>query len=74
MTDVDGWADRFGGCPVCGRNEGYLKLNVFKSHWFKCDEHKTRWFAEEVCVDNLRLPTNYREVEPIVPSTDSPTV
>lgn len=31
----------FGGCPVCGKNDGYL--NVGRCHWFMCDEHKTKW-------------------------------
>jgi hypothetical protein len=33
--------DYFGGCPQCGRNDGYV--NVGKSHVFICREHKTKW-------------------------------
>jgi hypothetical protein len=30
--------DYFGGCPECGRQDGYL--NVGRSHFIICDEHK----------------------------------
>ena len=33
--------DYFGGCPQCGRNDGYV--NVYKTHVFICREHKTQW-------------------------------
>ena len=33
----------FGGCPHCGRDDGYL--NVEREHWFVCHEHKTKWRA-----------------------------
>ena len=33
----------FGGCPRCGRNNGYL--NDSRDHWFFCDRHKTKWRA-----------------------------
>jgi hypothetical protein len=38
MIKVD---DYFGGCPQCGRSDGYT--NVGKSHWFFCREHKAKW-------------------------------
>jgi hypothetical protein len=33
----------FGGCPHCGRGDDYL--NVGRSHWFVCREHKVKWLA-----------------------------
>ena len=35
-------ADYFGGCPKCGRNDGYL--DVSRDHWMVCHEHKVRWY------------------------------
>lgn len=34
--------DTFGGCPQCGRNDGFI--NVGRNHWFVCDLHKTKWW------------------------------
>jgi hypothetical protein len=31
----------FGLCPVCHETDGYL--NIGRSHWFYCIEHKKRW-------------------------------
>ena len=68
----------FGGCPKCGRNDGYL--NVGKSHWFVCDEHKTTWFvgsnlfsswreqSQEVWEENARQLSEYKDVEPLRPT------
>ena len=33
----------FGGCPTCGRTNGYL--NARWNHWFVCEEHRVRWYA-----------------------------
>jgi hypothetical protein len=33
--------DHFGVCPVCGKHDGYV--NVGRSHWFVCNEHKVKW-------------------------------
>jgi hypothetical protein len=33
--------DFFGGCPVCGRNDGFI--NIYQFHWFFCDQHKVKW-------------------------------
>jgi hypothetical protein len=33
----------FGLCPHCRNTDGYF--NAGSSHWFVCDEHKTRWFV-----------------------------
>ena len=35
--------DYFGGCPLCGKNVGYLNLGP--SHWFVCHEHRTKWWG-----------------------------
>ena len=42
MTEIT-TDEYFGGCPECGKNDGYL--NVGKDHVFICDEHKTAWCA-----------------------------
>ncbi len=31
----------FGGCPICGKNDGWR--NVGRSHWFVCNRHRTKW-------------------------------
>jgi hypothetical protein len=31
----------FGACPVCHGSDGYI--NIYKEHWFYCQEHKTKW-------------------------------
>jgi hypothetical protein len=31
----------FGLCPHCHKTNGYI--NVSRSHWFLCDEHKVKW-------------------------------
>jgi hypothetical protein len=35
--------DYFGLCPICHKDDGYL--NIGRSHWFYCKEHKKRWCA-----------------------------
>lgn len=35
--------DQFGNCPECGGNDGYR--NVYKQHFFYCNEHRTVWPA-----------------------------
>ena len=32
----------FGLCPVCHKTDGYI--NIGRSHWFLCEEHKTKWW------------------------------
>lgn len=71
--------DYFGGCPICGKNDGYL--NVHRVHWFICHAHRTRWNAGENLFRSWREQTEedwrlnwemiaeYQEVEP-VQSTD----
>ncbi len=65
----------FGGCPRCGKSDGYL--NVGRVHVFVCDEHRTAWsggvdmFSDwhlETQADwdaNARKLEDYKEVEPI---------
>jgi len=33
----------FGGCPECGKDDGYLNVN--RDHWFVCDVHKRKWWV-----------------------------
>jgi len=33
--------DYFGVCPKCHKNDGYI--NVGKSQWFYCKEHRACW-------------------------------
>ena len=67
----------FGGCPQCGRNDGYM--NIGREHWFVCNRHKTKWLIgsnlfsgwkdedEGVWTRNEYRLENYMEVEPIDP-------
>ncbi len=67
--------EHFGNCPECGRTDGYI--NVFKDHYFRCDEHKTVWFVgrnlysswrhetEEDWQHNRERLIDYRVVEPV---------
>ena len=69
----------FGGCPTCGKNDGYL--NVARDHWMVCHEHKARWLvgsnlfsswrdeSEEDWQRNEYRMNGYAEVEPISPET-----
>lgn len=46
---------RFGVCPQCARNDGYL--NIGSSHWFVCHEHKLKWCAGENLFRSWRQQT-----------------
>jgi hypothetical protein len=35
--------DYFGVCPVCRKCNGYI--NIGRSHWFYCKEHRVTWCA-----------------------------
>ena len=71
-------ADYWGGCPLCGKNDGYLNLG--RSHWFVCHEHRTKWcrgenlfstWREESPADwdeNWRRIGDYCEVAPAIRS------
>jgi hypothetical protein len=39
MSDHNDYAD----CPHCRNTDGYV--NAGRTHWFRCDEHKTMWCA-----------------------------
>lgn len=64
----------FGGCPLCGGNDGYLNLGA--AHWFICREHKTKWLIGENLFDSWMVQTvaqhisaervlsTFREVQP----------
>src|SRR5215472_2080732 len=74
----------FGGCPECGKTDGYL--NVGRDHWFFCKEHKTRWCAGANLFSGWRDETDdeqqkawdkaemdsFREVEPVLPERQEP--
>lgn len=74
---TDDGADYFGGCPSCGRNNGYL--NYHSDHWFVCREHRTRWLAgsnlfsdwreesEDDWRRNRAAIEDYADVEPVYP-------
>ncbi len=34
----------FGGCPHCGKTDGYITLND-DEHWFVCERHSARWYV-----------------------------
>ena len=69
----------FGGCPTCGKNDGYL--NFKRNHWMVCHKHKTRWWVgsnlfsswrEETETDwerNAQRMEGYAEVAPVSPDT-----
>lgn len=73
--------EHFGGCPICGRTDGYL--NVGRGHWFVCDAHKARWYAgynlfsswqdETEAEQRARFASveHYREATPVYPSPDA---
>lgn len=76
--------DYFGGCPRCGKNDGYLNLR--RAHIFICREHKTAWCAGENLFRSWRNETpetwernrrvlqteNYQLVEPLYPDVLPP--
>ena len=69
----------FGGCPHCGKNDGYI--NFGRNHWMVCDKHETRWCVgsnlfsswrdetEEDWEKNAQRMDGYTEVAPIAPET-----
>ena len=42
FPEVD-YSLRFGDCPKCGKNDGFVNLG--KEHWFICREHKMKWYG-----------------------------
>jgi hypothetical protein len=47
--------DYFGNCPQCRKNDGFL--NIGRSHWFICHEHKTKWCVGSNLFSNWRDET-----------------
>jgi hypothetical protein len=74
----------FGSCPVCGGNDGYI--NIGRSHWFRCDEHRAAWgfgsnlfssWKEQTREEQKRLydeigMSEYRIVEPLSEDENRP--
>jgi len=72
-------SDEWGNCPVCGY-EADEWLNVGRTHWLVCNEHKTKWtigsnlfssWHDETEQDWLRNQTRlaeYRGVVPVFPN------
>ena len=70
----------FGGCPECGETSGYV--NIERSHYGRCDEHKVYWpiganlfsswrqETEEDWQRNRELLGSYHEVAPIFPTPE----
>ena len=69
----------FGGCPECGKNDGYL--NTGRTHVFMCKTHRTSWIAGSNLFSSWRNETeaeqrakwdevgmeDFKRVEPIYP-------
>jgi hypothetical protein len=58
MSDDTGY---FGLCPTCHKTDGYL--NVGRSHWFVCDEHRTKWCAGANLFSSWREETEAEQRE-----------
>ncbi|MGA2499494.1 MAG: hypothetical protein ABSH20_17270, partial [Tepidisphaeraceae bacterium] len=64
-------------CPTCGKNDTYLNLG--RSHWFVCHQHRVRWCGGENLFSTWRYETeadwqenfeiigDYAEVKPVYP-------
>jgi|GEM_PF-3891133 len=71
----------FGVCPKCKKTDGYM--NIGKSHWFYCAEHKTTWCAGDNLLSSWQHETedeqrqqfdsiglgSFTEVKPLHPRT-----
>jgi hypothetical protein len=77
MNDDTTTVDYFGGCPTCGKNDGYL--NAGRTHVFYCREHKVSWIfganmfsswkdeTEEEQREKYKLIEDFERVEPLWP-------
>jgi hypothetical protein len=45
----------FGGCPQCGGTDGIV--NIGRSHWLHCSEHKVKWWVGSNLFDSWRHET-----------------
>ena len=69
--------DYFGGCPTCGKNDGYV--NAGSTHVFYCTEHRVSWIfganlfsgwrdeTEEEQREKYKLIEDFERVEPLWP-------
>lgn len=67
----------FGGCPFCGRSDGYM--NIGADHYGSCETHKTKWYfgsnlfscwrheTDEDWRRNEDILEDYLDVKPIHP-------
>jgi hypothetical protein len=67
--------DAYGGCPSCGRNDGYF--NDGPMHYFYCAKHRTKWLVGRNLFDSWRRESEeersqerrhfsgYKDVNPI---------
>jgi len=65
----------FGGCPCCGKTDGYFNLR--RNHFFVCHEHRVKWIVGENLFSSWRQETpddwernakrfsEYADVEPV---------
>jgi hypothetical protein len=70
----------FGGCPYCGRTDGFFNLR--RAHFFVCDEHRVKWYIGENLFGCWRQETpadwdrnaerygRYADVRPLMPSQE----
>ena len=80
MSDIvklPGIETKFGVCPECGLNDGYL--NIVKQHWYYCERHKYKWCAGEDLFSSWQEDTEqdwqknkhrlarYKKVKPVYP-------
>ncbi len=82
QPDTPSTDEYFGGCPTCGKSDGYS--NVGRNHWGSCDAHKVKWSIgsnlfsswhdedETVWQKNAERLSTYREVKPIYGHDDAP--
>jgi hypothetical protein len=61
-------ADYFGGCPECGKTNGYV--NVSRCHWFVCNQHKKRWCIGANLFSSWRYQTEAEQQELFAPVAD----
>lgn len=73
--DTDDGTSRFGGCPECGKCDGYY--NVRSDHWHFCHTHRTKWNVAANMFSSWRQETErdwernvsefegYRQVDPV---------
>ncbi len=80
-TEAEIDIEYFGGCRICGKNDGYLNLG--REHWFVCHTHRMRWCWGSNLVSSWRFENEsdwkknweriggYQKCKPWFPSTRS---